>query len=71
MDTDRFGWVRMNACAMREAKTKQKEPQMGEQGCFTMGGRDDKKQEGDRHDHGDQRRSRGAIEDEQGVQSPL
>ena len=30
----RFRWVRMNAWARREAKTRQKEPQMGEQGMF-------------------------------------
>ena len=34
MDADLFGWVRMDTCARREVKTRQKEPKMGEQGMF-------------------------------------
>ena len=31
---DWFGWLRMNAWARREAKIRQKDPQMGKQGMF-------------------------------------
>ena len=45
-------------------KQDKKSPKWASRGCFTMYGRGEKKQEGDRHDHGDQRGPRGAIEGE-------